>query len=150
VAIDEVEATMSHSSGPDAPADRPSDEDGDLARHLVAAVAGAVALKERLGLEYDKIIILAAIASRHVAGAIDGPGEIPGGARVRDSLLRWNGSTMSLARTLGIPRETVRRKLVELHDEGWIIPDGRNLRYQPSQRLLRTLADLLPPRQGSA
>jgi DNA-binding IclR family transcriptional regulator len=57
---------------------------------------------------------------------------------------------MSLARTLGIPRETVRRKLVELHDEGWIIPDGRNLRYQPSQRLLRTLADLLPPRQGSA
>lgn len=141
---------MNQGTGPDTPSDRPSDQENFVAFELISAVAGAVALKERLGLEYDKVLILAAIASRHIAGSATGPSETTGGVRITDSLLAWNGTTMSLARNLGIPRETVRRKLVELHEDGWIMQNGRNGRYGPSLHLLRILAELMPSTRWSA
>jgi hypothetical protein len=119
------------------------------ADELISAISKAVALKERLGLEYDKIMIIAVIASRHLQS---------GGRKERacsataseEGLLAWNGSTMSLARHLGIPRETVRRKLVELRDDGWLLPNGQDARYQPSEHLLLTLADLMSRTRSSA
>ena len=35
----------------------------------------------------------------------------------------------SLAESTGIPKETVRRKVLELIDAGWVTRDGRTLRY---------------------
>jgi hypothetical protein len=134
----------------DVPADRPWTEGEIKAGDLTSAVAGAVALKERLGLEYDKIMILAVIACRYVAQSARGSKKTTGAGRLEDDLFSWNGSTMSLARTLMIPRETVRRKLVELCADGWLIPNGKNGRYQPSEHLLRTIGELIPPSPSSA
>jgi hypothetical protein len=117
---------------------------------LVCAVAGVIALKERLGLEYDKIMILAAIACRYVAPSARESETASFAGRLGDGLFTWNGSTMSLARNLGIPRETVRRKLVELCDDGWLMPNGKNGRYQPSEHLFLAIAELIPPSPSSA
>ena len=38
-------------------------------------------------------------------------------------------NSRSLAETLAIPRETVRRKVIELVDAGWLARDGHNLHY---------------------
>lgn len=125
----------------DMDADRTAGRGGVTAADLLPAILKTVTLKSRLGLEYDKIIILAAIACRQVlrADRPDGPAGLSLAAE--GSLRATNGSTMSLARILGIPRETVRRKLMELCDEGWLMPGGRSGHFQPSERLLRILAE---------
>ena len=133
----------------DAPADRPTSPEVVTADELISAISNAVALKERLGLEYDKIMIIAVIASRHLQSG-GRKGRACSATASEESLLAWNGSTMSLARHLGIPRETVRRKLVELCDDGWLMPNGQVARYQPSEHLLLTLADLMSRTRSSA
>lgn len=140
---------MNRKRSSEAPADRPQSHGVVTADELISAISKAVALKERLGLEYEKIMIIAVIAARHLQS---------GGRKERDhrataseeSLLDWNGSTMSLARYLGIPRETVRRKLLELCDDGWLLPSGQDARYQPSENLLLRLADLMSRTHSSA
>jgi hypothetical protein len=149
VAIDEVKSIMNQKRHYGAPSDRPDSHGVVTANELISAISKAVALKERLGLEYEKVMILALIAARHLRS---------GGRKERgcnataseEGLLDWNGSTMSLARHLGIPRETVRRKLVELCDDGWLMPSGQDARYQPSEHLLLTLADVMSRTRSSA
>ena len=134
---------MNPTCSSDVPADRLPLHGDVTAGDLISAVSGAVALKVRLGLEYDKIMIVAVIASRHVAQPEPGKDGASVMVDARDGLLAWNGSTMSLARILGIPRESVRRKLLELCDDGWLIPNGQDGRYQPSERLLQAMDDLI-------
>jgi hypothetical protein len=133
---------MNRERDSDLPEDRSTSRDVVTANELISAISKAVALKERLGLEYDKIMIIAMIAARHLqsVGLTD---RVCRATASEEGLLAWNGSTMSLGRHLGIPRETVRRKLVELCEDGWLMPNGQNARYQPSEHLLLTLADLL-------
>jgi hypothetical protein len=123
---------------------------GVKAGDLASTVAGAVALRQKLGLEYDKIMIVAVIASWYLAQSAQGSERAPGSGRIENRMLAWNGTTMSLARNLGIPRETVRRKLVELYEDGWLMPYGDNGRYQPSYHLLQTIAELTPPSPSPA
>lgn len=133
----------------DMTADRSPSHGLVTADELISAISKAVALKERLGLEYDKIMIIAVIASRHIRSG-ERIERACSATASEESLLDWNGSTMSLARHLGIPRETVRRKLVELCDDGWLMPNGQDARYQPSEHLLLTLADLMSRRRSTA
>jgi hypothetical protein len=125
------------------PANRSTSLDVVTADEVILGILKAVALKERLGLEYDKIMIIAVVACRHAAQS-EGRERGNLAAAPEQSLLAWNGSTMSLARYLGIPRASVRRKLAELRDDGWLMQDGESGRYRPSEHLLRALGDLTP------
>ena len=67
VAIDEVKSTTIRTRSSDLTVAQSTVLKDMTADDLISAIFRAVALKKRLGLEYDNIMIIAVIASRHVA-----------------------------------------------------------------------------------
>ncbi|MCR5879437.1 hypothetical protein [Phenylobacterium sp. J367] len=60
--------------------------------------------------------------------ALDGQAVMEG--RI-DHLPMLDVNTQSIADSTHIPRETVRRKVAQLVELGWVVREGRNLRYTP-------------------
>jgi hypothetical protein len=95
--------------------------------------------------DFDKSIILLAIAQRTVAH----PGfraMTPDEREVRGGVFPTRGvNVLSIAESTGIARETVRRKVDQLVQTGWVARDGNNLLFTS-----QAYRDLAPARQARA
>jgi len=82
------------------------------------------------GGDLDKALVMVEIilrAHQHPGYRRVRPDQLEAGAEVAFPSLGAN--VRSLAEVTGIPRESVRRKVLELIAAGWVVRDGRKLRY---------------------
>jgi hypothetical protein len=93
--------------------------DGRFATLLVRQLTEQMLLAAReLGVDYESLVILGALASRAPSAAVPGGGAGTGG--------RADRRVSDLAAATGIPRETVRRRLIALERSGRVarVPFG--------------------------
>lgn len=118
-------------------------------RAFIEAVRKVVSMKQRLLLDFDKIAIVAVFAAANGVhpsetsqfGKVQGTGD--------EIFPERNGSAVSLARHLGIPRESTRRKLSELFHAGWLVRENRTGQYKPSQKLLVAVREVVNARPSA-
>ena len=116
-----------------------------VAKELVAPLLDLLAISRPVfGGDLDKLLIILVVALRTaedpklsealVADALSGR------IQAFPSLLT---NVRSIAESTGVPRETVRRKVVQLVEEGWIKREGDYLSYTPAAH-----RDLAPVRDA--
>lgn len=124
-------------------------EDGRFATLLVRQLTEQMLLAAReLGVDYESLVILGALASRAPTAAVSDGGAGAGG--------RADRRVSDLAAATGIPRETVRRRLIALERSGrvarvpfgWVAsralpgPQERNYAHAALRSLLSAASEL--------
>jgi hypothetical protein len=114
--------------------------------HLIASFT--VPMMRRLYQEFDgdlvQIVVLGEISLRNVdqffrKGGADAPEKLLDDATRRTQLMQ-PCNALSISEATGIPRETVRRKVEQLIDKGWLYRDAHKrlmVRQGVGERLLR-------------
>jgi hypothetical protein len=104
-----------------------------VAKSLVGALVDLlVTARPVVGGDLDKLLIVMVVAQRTTQHPALDPGGLDDALSSRiEAYPSLYTNVRSIAESIGLPRETVRRKVAQLVDAGWIAREGDDLSYTP-------------------